>query len=44
MKLIRSLDQPSVQLGKVCTQCGLRLTFARFVVQARERHAHQSSC
>ena len=38
MKLVRSLDQPSAQLGKVCIQCGLRLTFARFVAHARERH------
>jgi hypothetical protein len=39
MKLVRSLDKPSLQLGKVCTQCGLRLTFARFVAQARDQHA-----
>jgi hypothetical protein len=41
MSLVRRVDQPAVQLGKVCTQCGLRLTFARFVAQARERHAQQ---
>lgn len=39
MKLVRSVDQPVLGLGKVCTQCGLRLTFARFVIQAPEKHA-----
>jgi hypothetical protein len=43
LNLIRSLDQPPVQLGKVCTQCGLRLTFARFVVLARKQHAQELS-
>jgi hypothetical protein len=42
MNFVRAVDQPSVQPGKLCTQCGLRLTFARFVVLARERHAQQS--
>jgi len=41
MILVRSLDQPSAQLGKVCTQCGLHLTFARFVALARKKHAQQ---
>lgn len=39
MNFVRSVDNPSVNLGKICTQCGLRLSFAKFVVQARERHA-----
>jgi hypothetical protein len=39
MNFVRAVDPPLLQMGKVCTQCGLRLTFARFVVRARERHA-----
>ena len=39
MVFVRSVNQPSLLLGKVCTQCGLRLTFSRFVVRARENHA-----
>jgi hypothetical protein len=39
MSLVRTVDRPAAQLGKACTQCGLRLTFAKFVVQARELHA-----
>jgi hypothetical protein len=38
LNFVRCVDQPAVQQGKVCTQCGLRLTFARFVALARERH------
>ncbi len=42
MNIVRAVDSPAVLMGKVCTQCGLRLTFARFVVLARERHAQLS--
>lgn len=43
MNFVRSVDQPSLQMGKVCTQCGLRLTFARFVVRMRELNANDES-
>ncbi|SRR5579871_3490005 len=39
MNFVRAVDQPSLRMGKVCTQCGLRLTFAKFVAVARERHS-----
>lgn len=43
MSLVRSVDQPSLHLGKVCTQCGLRLSFARFVARVRELTANGTS-
>ena len=39
MTLVRSIDHPAIHPDKVCTQCGLRLTFARFVDLARKQHA-----
>jgi hypothetical protein len=42
MNFVRSVDEPSLQMGKVCTQCGLRLSFARFVAQVRELNANGS--
>lgn len=43
MSFVRSVDQPSLQMGEVCTQCGLRLSFARFVVRVRELNANDNS-
>ena len=39
MTLVRTIDRPSLGQDKFCPRCGLRLSFLRFVKQARERHA-----
>ncbi len=44
LKLVRPVDQPAIEMGKVCADCGSRLEFARFVVRARAMHNPQSSC
>ena len=38
LKFVQDVDQPAIQRGKMCSDCGLRLTFAQFVAAARERH------
>lgn len=42
MNFVRSIDQPSLRPGKVCIQCGLRLSFARFVARTRELNANRT--
>jgi ribosomal protein S14 len=40
MKLIRSVQDPSLQKDNYCPNCGRRLSFLRFLMQSRENNAH----
>jgi hypothetical protein len=43
MQLVRSIDKPVLQKDKLCFDCGLRLTLARFVSEVRGRQTQQQS-
>lgn len=41
MRLVRPIEKPALGKDKFCPVCNLRLSFLRFVRQARQQHARK---